>query len=189
MNAAELAAALGAVGFPRRSVRGPWYRVRCPSHDDRTPSLDITDANGSILMICRAGCTQREVIEALRSRGLWAPSALAVRHAPPINWGDGPTRLKPCCLEGPCVHWQEFDADMTIARLHANLREAVAEVVGLVQTAKYELAASELREELKPAVEVAGSAIVPWHMTADIVEKMISLVVAEALGDAAARAT
>ena len=77
---------------------------------------------------------------------------------------------------------------MTIARLHANLREAVAEVVGLVQTAKYELAASELREELKPAVEVAGSAIVPWQMTADIVEKMISLVVAEALGDAAARA-
>ncbi len=53
----------------RRSGTG-WI-ARCPAHEDRNPSLTITEAGGKILVHCHAGCSQEAVIEALRSRGLW----------------------------------------------------------------------------------------------------------------------
>ena len=43
----------------------------CPAHDDRTPSFTANDVNGKILVKCFAGCTQEEVIGALRDLGLW----------------------------------------------------------------------------------------------------------------------
>ena len=43
----------------------------CPAHDDASPSLDITERNGTTLLICRAGCSQERVIDALRAKGLW----------------------------------------------------------------------------------------------------------------------
>ena len=43
----------------------------CPAHDDRNPSFSVTDKNGKILVKCWAGCTQEEVIGALRDLGLW----------------------------------------------------------------------------------------------------------------------
>jgi hypothetical protein len=73
---------------------------------------------------------------------------------------------------------------MAIARLHGNLREAADEVAELFETARYELNAAELRDKWELAVELGGSAIVPWHVTADIVRKMISVVMAEVLADA-----
>jgi hypothetical protein len=46
----------------------------CPVHDDRTPSLSITeDKTGKVLVRCHAGCGQSDVIETLRSLGLWGP--------------------------------------------------------------------------------------------------------------------
>ena len=46
--------------------------ARCPAHEDREPSLSITDAkSGKVLVRCHAGCDQRQVIAALRSRGVW----------------------------------------------------------------------------------------------------------------------
>jgi len=54
----------------RRTGPGRWM-ARCPAHDDRTPSLSITDRNGKALLHCFAGCEQRAVIEALRARGFW----------------------------------------------------------------------------------------------------------------------
>jgi len=67
MTAAELADALGG-----RRVGGAWMAC-CPAHNDRTPSLSIRESNdGKVLVRCRAGCGQRDVIAALRARGLWA---------------------------------------------------------------------------------------------------------------------
>jgi DNA primase len=43
----------------------------CPAHDDRNPSLAIREVDGKLLFHCHAGCSQREVIEALKARGLW----------------------------------------------------------------------------------------------------------------------
>ena len=46
-------------------------KCRCPVHSDNNPSLEITEKNGTVLFVCRAGCTQSALVAALRSRGLW----------------------------------------------------------------------------------------------------------------------
>jgi putative DNA primase/helicase len=55
----------------RRS--GANWMARCPAHDDKNPSLSIRDAGGKVLLRCHAGCTQRDVIDALKTRGVWQP--------------------------------------------------------------------------------------------------------------------
>src|SRR3984893_10382014 len=65
-RAQQLAQALGG----RKA--GADYVARCPAHNDRKPSLSISDANdGKVLVYCHAGCDQEQVITALRRRGLW----------------------------------------------------------------------------------------------------------------------
>jgi len=197
VNAAELASALGCSIGPRRSSRGLTYRVKCPAHPDRNPSLDITDADGTILLACRAGCRNREdLIPKLIDMGHWkARSGQISSRAIGVDWAahltiDAP-KVPPCCLRGPesgeptCEHWRAFDAEMAIARLHTNLHEAANEVVALFETARIELTDAELGQELKLAVDLAGSAIVPCNITLEIVGKMIALTVAKVLGYAA----
>ena len=66
MSIEAIAYVLGA----RRQARG-WI-ARCPAHKDRSPSLSINvTTDGRPLVKCFAGCTQAQVIDALRSRGLW----------------------------------------------------------------------------------------------------------------------
>lgn len=65
MNAETIAKALGG-----RKAGGGWT-AQCPAHDDRTPSLSIRDADGTVLVHCHAGCGQERIIGALRARGLW----------------------------------------------------------------------------------------------------------------------
>lgn len=51
---------------------GSGWKACCPAHDDHTPSLSLRESRrGRILVRCRSGCTQDEVIGALRSMGLW----------------------------------------------------------------------------------------------------------------------
>jgi hypothetical protein len=75
MTAQELRAALactrGSCPCQRRGTKS-----HCPSHSpDRNPSLDVTERGGRILVKCRAACTQRQVLDALRARGLWPAPA------------------------------------------------------------------------------------------------------------------
>jgi len=65
MTADSIARALKA----RRSGAG--WMAKCPAHDDNNPSLSIRDADGKVLLHCHAGCGQRNVIEALKAKGLW----------------------------------------------------------------------------------------------------------------------
>jgi putative DNA primase/helicase len=53
----------------RRSGAG--WMAKCPAHDDNNPSLSIREVDGKVLLHCHAGCGQREVIEALKAKGLW----------------------------------------------------------------------------------------------------------------------
>ncbi|MFE3144778.1 phage/plasmid primase, P4 family [Streptomyces scopuliridis] len=44
------------------------YVVRCPAHGDSHPSLKLTlKDNGQVLVVCRAGCEQKAVLDALKS--------------------------------------------------------------------------------------------------------------------------
>jgi putative DNA primase/helicase len=66
MTAETIAKALGG-----RKVGGGWI-ARCPTHDDRDPSLSIRDADdGKVLVRCHASCDQQKVIAALKARGIW----------------------------------------------------------------------------------------------------------------------
>jgi hypothetical protein len=103
MNAEKLASALGG----RRTEKG-WI-AHCPAHDDQTPSLSIKYSDsGKVLVHCHAGCSNLEVIDSLRQRGLWhladetrqgKPKSAAPGPAHPLadNWdplpSDSDTRL------------------------------------------------------------------------------------------------
>lgn len=50
-----------------RPKSGGFFMACCPAHDDRNPSLKIEDGdNGKVLVKCWAGCTQDQVITALK---------------------------------------------------------------------------------------------------------------------------
>jgi hypothetical protein len=75
MTAEAIAKALGG----RRA--GTAWMARCPAHEDRVPSLSIADARGGkVLVRCHAGCDQRDVIAALRARGVWKAGELRSIH-------------------------------------------------------------------------------------------------------------
>ncbi len=63
-----------------RALRGVWHghygSVRCPAHDDQLPSLSIVNGHdGRLLLTCYAGCSFREIIQALRRIGLLGKQA------------------------------------------------------------------------------------------------------------------
>ena len=48
------------------------YTACCPAHGDSSPSLHISlGRNGGIVVHCFAGCTQVQVIDSLKTLGLW----------------------------------------------------------------------------------------------------------------------
>jgi len=65
MNAAELAHALGGKRAGRQ------WSCRCPAHNDGAPSLIVYDGRQAVQVRCLSGCDSRDVIAALRARGLW----------------------------------------------------------------------------------------------------------------------
>lgn len=61
-----------SLGEKRKSSNG--FSCLCPAHNDKSPSLHVSDSNGRILVKCFAGCTQQAVIDALETRNLWNAS-------------------------------------------------------------------------------------------------------------------
>ena len=41
------------------------YQAKCPAHDDRLPSLAITEAGDKVLIHCFAGCSPVEILDAV----------------------------------------------------------------------------------------------------------------------------
>ncbi|PIT67947.1 DUF7146 domain-containing protein [Bartonella tribocorum] len=65
-----------------RALRGTWHGryglAHCPAHDDRLPSLSISNGHdGRLLLYCYAGCSFREIIQALIRIGLLGKQAYA----------------------------------------------------------------------------------------------------------------
>lgn len=67
------------------------WKACCPAHDDKSPSLAITEtSDGTVLLKCWAGCTAQNIVSAigLELRDLFpgekrerrGPSAAAIKH-------------------------------------------------------------------------------------------------------------
>jgi len=86
MNAQELTSALGG------RWHGSYGMCKCPSHEDRTPSLKVSDGDTATLLKCFAGCESRAVIDSLKGRGLWPDhgeqSNFKPAHRPPQRRRD-----------------------------------------------------------------------------------------------------
>ncbi len=123
MDAASIAEALGGKRY------GKSWKACCPSHPDTNPSLSLTDKDGKTLFKCWAGCTQDEVLGALRDRGLWQPenqSIVATRkHDADYRHAKMVEAIKEADREsGRNATWTEADqktaieADATITGLY-----------------------------------------------------------------------
>ncbi len=68
-----------AQGITRAVLRvwhGRYGSARCPAHDDRLPSLSLANGHdGRLLLYCYAGCSFREIIQALIRIGLLGKQA------------------------------------------------------------------------------------------------------------------
>jgi putative DNA primase/helicase len=62
---------------------GAGYQARCPAHEDHNPSLSITEADGTILLHCHAGCTTEAICKAFRIelRDLFSEAGSAPRNS------------------------------------------------------------------------------------------------------------
>ena len=77
MNAQDITKALGG------RWHGSYGTARCPAHEDKNPSLSVSERDGKVLVKCHGPCDQEAVIDALRGRGLWAEST--ERHVRTTN--------------------------------------------------------------------------------------------------------
>lgn len=81
-----MTSAADIVGVLERVKRnGSGYVACCPAHDDREPSLSISDGEKGVVVHCHAGCEQRAVLDALAGLGvdLRRPKVTNGYHAEP----------------------------------------------------------------------------------------------------------
>ncbi len=69
-----------------RGGKGRW-QAQCPAHDDRLPSLAITETDDKVLIHCFAGCSPVEVMDSvgLELGDLFAGS-ISNGHSHTVNW-------------------------------------------------------------------------------------------------------
>jgi hypothetical protein len=175
MTAAELAGALDG----RRYGRG--WRARCPSHPDKHPSLDIADRDGRTVFICRAGCTQRDVIEVLKQQGIWAPSRDPSRPRPLAlrdQISNEPLPEVPaCCMDRVrrCVHWQQFGREYLVANMLGNLSYGAHEISDRYASRGLPLDLKTLIDELNFAIPFG--ALVPEGIdNAEVVARAVDFI-------------
>jgi hypothetical protein len=65
MTAEKIAQALGG----KRS--GRQWKCKCPAHDDHDPSMIVFDGRDAVQVRCLSGCDPRDIIAALKARGIW----------------------------------------------------------------------------------------------------------------------
>lgn len=176
ISAAQIAEARGG----RKTPRGWSGFCPTPTHrQSRRRHLDISEAaDGRPLFICRAGCSQAEVIAALRALGLWRETSGSWRPSQPsFSWIDHVSGrpepvTSPCCSETrPCEHRLRFELEMQIAQQRGNLDDAIDEVREKYQRARHFLDACTLRAEIQFAIEFG--AIVPAGLPENIVTDVL----------------
>src|SRR5689334_12038243 len=84
--------------FPHARRSGKDWTAHCPAHEDRTPSLSISEGDdGRVLLFCHVGCTTEKILSAihLEVSDLFEPnmsatprSAAAAPRAPQFATGN-----------------------------------------------------------------------------------------------------
>jgi hypothetical protein len=73
MTGREIVAALRCANQRCECSRGKV--THCPAHDDKHPSLSVSEKDGKTLVHCLSGCAQASILAALEERGLWGDKA------------------------------------------------------------------------------------------------------------------
>jgi hypothetical protein len=76
--------------------------THCPAHDDGEPSMSITEGRTALLFKCFTGCETRDIIAALKARGLWDTEPQD-RVVTPINRNDPDMLYKYVTADGEIV--------------------------------------------------------------------------------------
>lgn len=67
MNTNPIERVLSLLEGVRESSTGQ-YKALCPAHDDKSPTLSVTEKDGRVLIHCFAGCETGDVLDALGVR-------------------------------------------------------------------------------------------------------------------------
>jgi len=83
---AQLEKLFGRLEGVRTCGKGKW-QAKCPAHDDRLPSLAISEAQDKILIHCFAGCSPSDVLNAVGLElGDLFEGSISNGHGHTINW-------------------------------------------------------------------------------------------------------
>lgn len=93
--------------LPKAHKTPTGWKACCPSHEDKNPSLFIADGADGIAMRCYAGCTYRQILEALTGKG--------VELASPVDLDGYPTNHYQ--LGEPHQKWEYRDASGRVVML------------------------------------------------------------------------
>ena len=119
----------------KRKPGGGWM-CHCPAHDDKEPSLsvDLGD-NRSPVVKCWAGCSQQDVIAALRIRGLWPEQQTVFRPTTPTGKGGkkSTSRVPPDPAETAAEAARRWEAAGPANRDHPYLAGKGLNGIGLRQ--------------------------------------------------------
>ena len=95
MNAGRRSSGLPGV---RKIAEGRWLAC-CPAHDDKNPSLSITQTSDKVPFHCLAGCEQRDAFQALTELGLRSRKSQDLHPDPHERYSrDELEFMANCCL-------------------------------------------------------------------------------------------
>ena len=101
----------------RPSGRDKWMAC-CPAHDDKSPSLAITQVNDRVLIHCFSGCGGTEVLDAVGlDYGVLYPETHYQDFCTPINKAE---------LKTPIRATQKLEDDFYIAIYKSDIRNGKA---------------------------------------------------------------
>ncbi|MFO0877408.1 MAG: DUF3987 domain-containing protein [Gemmataceae bacterium] len=138
--------------LPNAKRSGKGWKAHCPAHEDRKPSLSVSQGDdGTVLIKCHAGCTTEAILAAigLEMRDLFPPKDRPTppHHGKPATNGTGFTTVNKVCTtpphhDKPATKGMAFatanDAITAMERAHGNrsatwtYKNAEGEPVGLV---------------------------------------------------------
>jgi len=126
------------ISITNAKKQGKGYIGHCPAHEDRKPSLSISEGEDSKLLVyCHRGCSQEAVIEALEGRGCW-PEGQEAEEPRVYDYTDEAGTPLYCKLRYPNKNWGQMQyKDGGLVSGLEGARRVLYNTVG-IETAKRE---------------------------------------------------